>query len=924
MAYYHVFSQHYVSFPLLRMDTGKMNHVIPAENLMWQNAYLDFILYLSLINIKANFPISKYREELWSGMRLYYSSCIDAYDMGNGGGRNEEMWNDGIFDDYIENNMIGPCGKIHLSVSSDINLPLSQKWTIEVYNELIINTTIITLGLMYSGILCDFNFLLVEGLPNEYLHNLKDNNQLLTYGKYCGIGKNKILYSATNHVVIKLKVSHFTDMEKDVLHLIYQGVHKASIQWHKYNKTLNNFQSNGAIPLSIKSTGMKFHGVDIFSYHLHSLIKNIIIVHIDKGNCLDLIAFVQAFDGPSSRSPVIKEYNELLEVATLFKSTLSILTVFISGPDTTCINMEYNVSLRQTPITTIHHSKPHSFSKEINLKESSFNQIAIFNISVPSSYFVNVRIDKFVFEGITEYGCLLGGVAFIDKGYGQHGPFCGQFGSISLSEEKLGGITFSSSNIVMIVFMYSENHKLSFKVNILPDNCEGVINYCNVIHTHKYSYTNFKSIVASDGVRSVIKTEDRNPDACIRIQGVPTGWMTSRMCKVNVQQHLHFLNATIQLMTKTIESKSCDKVSIRYLTDVSWIFLVDPVVIHESKFKSLELVNSSYNSSTFLSSSYNFYLNLEQCSFELDASYVITLLHQKKDCKNNIPTISILRYNTDLFSEKCAHVHLALTHGYRQVLLNPSLSQVFTVSYMVSDYCKNNKTSSYLVLTLQRSVYNVRYVWKLGRGRIIWKVSPSEHTWGLTFIVNIFTEGSETPAYVSTFRGFVDKIKIVNESDKLCQAHPHEIFLNPNQGYFLMYDRKLMKQVKYIPINTIQSYQQVTIRNVTFKSFTTNPDTFKSVPSESAKSKTDVIKQYCIKTACYLVLYMAESSWNTASHHCKKHNSQLLSINSQVEENILASIMNQNDQLLNFTLVYLNMKQDLQVDIYYLLSIQDS
>ena len=93
---------------LLWMDTGNIKPAIPSENLMWQNAYLDFMLYSSLININNNFPISKYREELWSSMMLYYSSCIDAHNMGTSGEqdevKNKRKWNDRIF--YVENNIM--------------------------------------------------------------------------------------------------------------------------------------------------------------------------------------------------------------------------------------------------------------------------------------------------------------------------------------------------------------------------------------------------------------------------------------------------------------------------------------------------------------------------------------------------------------------------------------------------------------------------------------------------------------------------------------------------------------------------------------------------------------------------------------------------------------------------------------------------
>ena len=200
-----------------------------------------------------------------------------------------------------------------------------------------------------------------------------------------------------------------------------------------------------------------------------------------------------------------------------------------------------------------------------------------------------------------------------------------------------------------------------------------------------------------------------------------------------------------------------------------------------------------------------------------------------------------------------------------------------------------------------------------------------EYRLGLVFLINIRVDSSETiPSYVKNLYETNGKYEAV-QSD-MCKTYPHQIYLEPDRGYFSVYDREIIKQVRYNPIQRHQikaksithkpsTFKSSTHESTTAKSFTTDTFTYKAVSSGTAKPKPDTVKRYCIYTACYHVMHMADSSWNTASQQCHNHNLQLLSINSEVEENILVSIMKQSDQLMDFTMVYLNMIQNSQVHI---------
>ena len=147
---------------------------------------------------------------------------------------------------------------------------------------------------------------------------------------------------------------------------------------------------------------------------------------------------------------------------------------------------------------------------------------------------MNIQFERFHFIGNTEAGCYFGGIVFIvfhSRKKSAYGPLCGQYG-LSLLQKK--GLTFSSHEVNVIIFLYANSGHMSFVMKVTSNQCEGIINPCE-IPTGTYEHKHH-TVIRKQGDRNhiYIKMNDTHQNTCLHIQHFFTDSFNSKECTIQM------------------------------------------------------------------------------------------------------------------------------------------------------------------------------------------------------------------------------------------------------------------------------------------------------------------------------------------------------------------------------------------------------
>ena len=372
-----------------------------------------------------------------------------------------------------------PCGKIHIQHATEV--PVNYTWIIQVAKNLKINTTVLKIDVPYETLNCSYNYLHIINIHENYKAWVEGNARL------CGRAFGKIFYSNTSTIRITLVLRYVK--YNTVLSLLYQVHSNLRILFAEYQGNISRLDS---IPESGSDYDVQQLFVmtdnnimDIYYYNIYILNKLSIVMQNNK--CSENRALV--YDGPNSRSKLLGESQKKSEGRDTFNSSLSIISIYLLGsPLPTCFNITaYIYSVKQQATRQYQEAFKTTFNRSYGLEgENIFEHI---EISVPIPYFINIKMNRFIYTGNTEAACYLGGIVILNDNWPPIGPLCGEVGRLIFEDKRLDGVTLNSNKASLIIFLYSgQNSKLLLDIIFSSDKCQGIQNIRDYypVH-HKYA-----------------------------------------------------------------------------------------------------------------------------------------------------------------------------------------------------------------------------------------------------------------------------------------------------------------------------------------------------------------------------------------------------------------------------------------------------
>lgn len=486
--------------PLLWQDVNVMHFPANATLQPWLITYLKLMIKVSLNHghMDGNIIFTRYFQQKESA--LYVASCIEP--------RVSHTCESAV-------QLAAPCG--HIQHIEDPLIFGKCIWTITAWKESIINIT--------------FGYLNLPASVNCIKAHLEImDEKAVSNVNWCGRSKDKSFYSSGNEVSVKLiKMASVVDVTRYIPISI-----DFTYQVHDWNilHTDNAHNSAQVTPdgfITIKGLSFKYNWQHFLIYHIYSHLLFTIQLNITTSKCSDTDhpEITKIFDGPSSKSHLIKEIkcHKQNSIFTM-SSSLSYITVYMTGDGSSADKIN-NIS---------YISVPHDIAQEsidVNSSHISFmshiNENNIFLVWMAKSYpgrFVNLNLTLFQYDGNTENVCIYAGLFFITSNSNfSYGPLCGVFGHSAFRLQE--GLTFDSNQVYIVLYKYSNSGLFSFSIQVSSTECEGILSFC------ARPLSTIKSDILSKKNNKLYSHLEAKDGTCVRLHHLTDPFNTPRGCISN-------------------------------------------------------------------------------------------------------------------------------------------------------------------------------------------------------------------------------------------------------------------------------------------------------------------------------------------------------------------------------------------------------
>ena len=624
------------------------------------------------------------------------------------------------------------------------------------------------------------------------------------------------------------------------------------------------------------------------------MLTNIFTIHLQWNNNCSVDPdsdVVSVFDGPSTRSPLLGSYGPGQNTSfssTLFCVTILYISRYIQSQNE-CMHKHITISKGKAKKETLKLSANEDvIKKTFHFSRHHGNFVKLIKVEVPKSYFVKVRLPRFEYGGFTEAECYLGGVLFSSESQGPMGPFCTSFGSLDLVSEKYDGLTFPSYSIHMLLYLFAETLDMHLQVEVRSDECEGIINPCH--RPPNIKSANYRYVRAYE---HIILYQSPQPDTCIKIQGFFDNTAYRSCTFVGAQESigkqvsatsliLATENPTPQLLNrrKCVDSIIKDKIpSNAFMDDV-----VDEVIgmmsnqYHgdyrhmDEDVQGMVLSQSSHQAQNIV-----FGLILDHgCPSYLDGAYKV-VAKIIEACSSQT-----LLANTLNSIYGCANLFIPMYQGQGVMyvaMFFDSVQVKVTGQLTIPIYCNSTKHVDHLILSVASEYNNYQSHWQLKDGTLEWEMPVMDEG---HFMITLYA----APGAINTIPIQV-LFKRITDGFDVSSMHLEEGSVNFSAPNDTCNMRPPMLTLRF---NSVHAQ--------------------KSTLHELVKSDDKV----CFLWSCYTVVMGQNISWNRASQLCEEKDQSLLSIKSEfIQEQINQAIFRQNFTFALSPVVFINMKQNVQV-----------
>ena len=438
-----------------------VQHIVGPPNTEWIKPYLDLIQYNGLVRtpyVTYSFVLHR----MLINCKKYLSSCAT----------------DDVQRSYFLQGgiMSAPCGR--LSVSNDVNTPLSYSWKIRVRDSFKINVTVHKIAIPHEKfITCVKNYLLIYESTHQNI------------AKLCGRATKKIFYSNSSLINLDFVVMYLKnddDHDDTVLYVVYQVLSKATLLAARFSARSRHPRLNDVDVQQFIAVASDLQ-VKVLYYNTYVWKRFQIMIY--QKNCSSVVSKVFVYDGPSRKSKLLRETTSQ-EVATpvAIKSSLSIIAVHFLDAVYDTSSVCFNTSVLSIDIDMKNNLLPVKLGLGkrkllgMRLSATEENVLRVISIQALPDNFINIKMSKFLYTGNTEAGCYLGGIFIYLYDRPGIGPLCGEVGRTIFEDGRLDGLTLGSRRAFLIIFLFSgENSRISGDFILSVDECEGIPNPCDVL-----------------------------------------------------------------------------------------------------------------------------------------------------------------------------------------------------------------------------------------------------------------------------------------------------------------------------------------------------------------------------------------------------------------------------------------------------------
>ena len=612
----------------------------------------------------------------------------------------------------------------------------------------------------------------------------------------------------------------------------------------------------------------------------------IMLLHTNKG-CFGNRVLV--YDGPNSRSKLLADSQKIHDGRNIFTSSLYIISIYRLDDSL------FPKCDRYRSVISIYKFKPRAtrqyqeaFERRLKLRyelgaENIFRQ---FEIRVPKPYFINIKINRFVYTGNTEAACYLGGIVIRNDNLPAIGPLCGEVGRLIFEDKRLDGITLSSNKASLIIFLYSgQSSKLQLDIIFSSDKCQGIQN----IRDYFPVYDKYAKGKYSLGMMVIYLISEMSQ----------TG--SSNVCYLKlfgyVQGCLKMQNFIDSFITNTQTS------FFKLLIPQELAYRVKAVIKMVRHERPCRVFNASPYNTAFKKNPYSPNFSIKNATYMskslllISGRYIITTLHDitcapvydgvseilfqilEEQCPNI--TFHMLQsrpyfFALDFDTPKCSSTTIDLSdgmyakgffwmQGYQmniQVSISEELQQCMTREiYIGIRLCYQSKLG-YFAYT---------YIWKMVQDRFEW---------------TIWDYGK--PAFYS-----------------IVPLHNVHIYI------------ELYISVKSHSHNIVEPYPNIRSCNQTMRIEHQNNKVHEVLDLNHRAKKymnlNETDYEHCLLSTCYyLYPFRTNVSWNGAQTLCQQDGMQLLTMNSDIKDQFIENILYHYIYLYfaRDPLLFLNMKQD--------------
>ena len=751
----------------------------------------------------------------------------------------------------IHNPISGPCGIILLTAKEQF--PLKHEWMIQTWKKVILNITLFELNIPFDSFNCSANaFLLSEPAKGSL-------NQIT---RLCGLNQDKIFYSTSNLVKLKLKVTYVKQHVTRILHFQYQSLSKKTlphVALHPKEMPDEN------INLQVFHFTTHADGLMLF-YNTH-IMMTFLVTFLSEKESIECDMMI--YDGPSSKSPLLKArvHNEGRPEYT---STLFCIAVYFRHIPTAEVPDCMNVSVirRSAPSSGINITKPETLALKFVRSMTNIFSILLFNVPGLS---LNLQLQHFQYTGSTEAGCYLGGIIFVSSETNRSfGPFCGEFG-MSLLTQK--GLTFGSGTVTMLVYSFAESAGIiSVGIRIRSEPCIGIINPCSVdlgkYQKHTVTMSNFNDYVRIPYYRDTVQfnVDNRNTGTCFHIQYFFSA-LENKGCsyRFNGLSRENVFHATGSMYFNKYQTQSCTNCS-----GAAWLRIdslqnnpmgvilvrgepMDNIITKNVHSMSIRDRTVPFNDSAY---QFDFWSSVnDKFAKSVDEAFYIGIsVHS--DCVVSTLTRT---YDHERFSYHKVRSACFLTkfnmipgHHYMKFTLHPNTQIFFSMFFANPTVCTNHSYTN-TVFMISESIHKedrYSFEWEVDENFVNWTiVIPSENEYKVLVVIT--------------------QVDSTGSSENV--PHCPEMLLG------------------HIYHNTSVTKEKHTHQRVSTS------------------------RRYCIHFSCYNIYIKASISWSTAFRTCQENNHKLLTINSDLESKIVSDIIESNQQLMVSPVLFLNLKRNNKV-----------